>query len=48
MLKAKEILRLKNELGSSLREIGKSCNCGESTVSEVLERAEKAGVNMAL
>jgi len=44
MLKAREILRLKNELGLSLREIGKSCNCGKSTVSEVLERAEKAGL----
>lgn len=44
MLKAREILRLKYEAGLSLREIGKSCNCGKSTVSEVLERAEKAGI----
>ncbi|OCZ54239.1 IS21 family transposase [Dehalobacter sp. TeCB1] len=44
MLKAKEILRLKHEVGLSLREIGKSCNCGKSTVSEVLERAENAGI----
>lgn len=27
-----------------MREIGKSCNCGKSTVSEVLERAAKAGI----
>jgi transposase len=44
MLKAREILRLKFEAGLSLREIGRSCNCGKSTVSEVLERAEKAGI----
>lgn len=44
MLKAREILRMKNETGLSLREIGKSCHCGKSTVSEVLERAEKAGI----
>ena len=44
MLKTREILRLKYETGLSLREIGKSCNCGKSTVSEVLERAEKAGM----
>ncbi|KJR49186.1 Transposase subunit [Desulfosporosinus sp. I2] len=44
MLKAREILRLKHEVGLSLREIGKSCNCGKTSVSEVLERAENAGV----
>lgn len=44
MLKAREILRLKHEVGLSLREIGKSCNCGKSTVSEVIERAENAGI----
>lgn len=44
MLKAREILRLKHEAGLSLREIGKSCNCGKTTVSEVLERAENAGL----
>lgn len=44
VLKVKEILRLKHEVGLSLREIGKSCDCGKSTVSEVLERAENAGV----
>jgi len=45
MLKAREILRLKYEAGLSLREIGNACNCGKSTVSEVLDRAEKAGVH---
>ena len=44
MLKAREILRLKYEAGLSLREIGKSCNCGKTTVAEVLERAESAGI----
>lgn len=44
MLKAREILRLKHELGLSLREIGKTCNCGKSTVSEVLERATEAKI----
>ena len=44
MLKAREILRLKHEVGLSLREIGQACNCGKTTVSEVLERAEKANI----
>jgi|LSQX01.3.fsa_nt_gb transposase len=44
VLKAKEILRLKHEVGLSLREIATACNCGKTTVSEVLERAKKARV----
>jgi transposase len=44
MLKAREVLRLKYDLGLSLREIGQACNCGKSTVSEVLRRAEKAEI----
>ena len=44
MLKAKEILRLKNEAGLSLREIAQACNCGKSTVSDVIARAGKAGL----
>ena len=44
MLKAREILRLKHELQLSLREIGQACNCGKTTVAEVLGRAEKAGI----
>ena len=42
MLKAKEILRLKHEAGLSLREIAQACNCGKSTVSDVIARAGKA------
>ena len=45
MLKAREILRLKHEVGLSLREIGQSCNCGKTTVSDVLERAQRAGIS---
>jgi transposase len=44
MLKVREILRLKHETGMSLREIGNACNCGKSTVSELLIRAKKAGI----
>ncbi len=44
MLKAREILRLKYEIGLSLREIGQACNCGKSTVAEILNRAENAGI----
>lgn len=44
MLKAREILKLKHETGLSLREIGKTINCGKSTVADVLKRAEKAEI----
>ena len=44
MLKAREILKLKHEVQLSLREIGQACNCGKTTVAEVLERAEKASI----
>lgn len=44
MLKAREILRLKHEVGLSLREIGQACNCGKTSVSEVLGRAVKVGI----
>ena len=44
MLKAREILRLKFEAGLSVREIGKACNCGKSTVSELLKRAQEAEI----
>ena len=44
VLKAKEILRLKYEAELSLRDIAKACNCGKSTVAEVLERASKAKI----
>jgi len=45
MLKAREILRLKHEVGLSLRDIARICSCGKSTVAGVLERAEKAGIS---
>ena len=32
MLKTREILRLRHELGLSLREIGQVCSCGKTTV----------------
>ena len=44
MLKTREILRLKHEVGLSLREIAQACKCGKTTVSEILGRAEKAGI----
>ena len=44
MLKAREVLRLKHEVQLSFREIGQACNCGKTTVAEILERAEKAGI----
>ena len=44
MLKARKILRLKHQVGLSLREIGQSCSCGKTTVSEILKRAESAGI----
>lgn len=44
MLKAREILRLKYEAKLSLRNIGRAVNCGKSTVSELLKRAERVGI----
>lgn len=44
MLKAREMLRLKFEAGLSVRDIGNACNCGKSTVSDLLNRAQKAGI----
>ncbi len=44
MPRTREILRLKYEALLSLREIAQACNCGKSTVAEVLSRAEKAGI----
>ena len=42
MSKVKEILRLKFDAGLSLRDIAISCNCGKSTVDDVLRRAQNA------
>jgi len=36
MLKTRQILRLRYELGLTLREIGQACNCGKTTVSYIL------------
>jgi transposase len=44
MPRVREVLRLKYEVKLSLREIAQACNCGKSTVAEVLERAEGAGI----
>ena len=44
MPKAREVIRLKYEVQLSLREIAQACNCGKSTVAEILVRAEKAGI----
>jgi transposase len=44
MLKAREILRLKHELGLSLKEIGAAANCGKTTVFEMLRRASDAKI----
>jgi len=44
MLKTREILRLRHELGLSLREIGQVCSCGKTTVLEILLRAKRAEI----
>lgn len=44
MSKVKEILRLKFDVGLSLRDIAASCNCGKSTVDDVLKRAKNANI----
>lgn len=48
MQKAKEILRIKHEAGLSLREIAQACNCGKSTVSDVIAKAGKAALTCQL
>ena len=45
MSKVKEILRLKFDAGLSLRDIAASCNCGKSTVDDVLKRAQNASIS---
>lgn len=44
MSKVREILRLKHEANLSFREIALSIKRGKTTVSEVLARADKAGI----
>ncbi|HWQ30625.1 MAG TPA: IS21 family transposase [Negativicutes bacterium] len=45
MSKVREILRLKFDVGLSLRDIAASCNCGKSTVDDVLKRAKNAEIS---
>ncbi len=45
MSKVREILRLKFDVGLSLRDIAASCNCGKSTVDDVLRRAKEANIS---
>jgi len=45
MSKVREILRLKFDVGLSLRDIAASCNCGKSTVEDVLKRAKNASIS---
>lgn len=47
MLKTREVLRLKYEVGLSLRAIAQACNCGKSTVSEDPRSCTKVGSEMA-
>lgn len=44
MRQIKEILRLKNELNLSVRDIGRSCAVATSTVGDYLKRAAAAGI----
>jgi DNA-binding transcriptional regulator LsrR (DeoR family) len=48
MRKAKEILRLKLGLGLGVRQIARSCSVSHITVSEILTRAETAGLSWPL
>jgi transposase len=45
MSKVREILRLKFDVELSLRDIAASCNCGKSTVDDVLKRAKNASIS---
>jgi len=48
MRKIKEVLRLRFAHSSSIRQIGKSCDIGRTTVSDYIERAERAGLTWPL
>ncbi|MCK4607859.1 MAG: IS21 family transposase [Gammaproteobacteria bacterium] len=48
MRKIREVLRLKNELGLSRRQIATSCNIGKTSVKRYLERANKAKLSWPL
>ena len=48
MLKVRKILRLKLDVGLSLRSIGRICPCGKSTVSEILDKDRKANLSLTV
>ena len=48
MRKAKEVLRLRFELGLGQRQIARSCGLGLGTVHEYLQRAARAGITWPL
>lgn len=48
MRKIREVLRLRHEIGLSMREIAVSCQMGKTTVLECLARAEAAGIGWPL
>ena len=48
MRKAKEISRLKYELGLSNRQIARSCGVSRKTVAEYIRRAEEFGITWPL
>jgi transposase len=48
MRKVKEILRLRWGLGLGVRQVARSCSVSHSTVSEILARAEAAGLSWPL
>ncbi len=44
MSKVREVLRLKFEIGLSLRDIAASCNCGKSTVEDIFKRVQNENI----
>src|SRR5215831_2455395 len=44
----KEVLRLHGEVGLGVRAVARSCGLSHSTVSELLTRAEQAGLTWAV
>jgi len=48
MRKIREVLRLKYERCCSNRDIAKICEIGRSTVSDMLQRVQKAGISWPL
>lgn len=44
MRKVKEILRMRHDLGLTIRQISRACNMSHSTVKDYLNRADRAGI----